>query len=177
MVAGCQLRCAMPSPVDLAVDVTVHAEVELPPALTEDALASLAGCVLVAEGVSGDWQFGIRFVDDPAMQQAHAEFMRMDSPTDIMTFPYEDEGFDFVPGAGDVMPEQGGDLMISVDRAADHAVDAGWGTDQELFFVVVHGILHILGWDDATDDERSEMLDRQQVLLSAWNEGRCTEPE
>jgi probable rRNA maturation factor len=162
----------MHSPAELTVDVTVDAEADLPSTVTEDALISLAYHVLLGERISGDWVFGVRFVDDPTMQRAHVDFMGIDSPTDIMTFPYDDEGFGPVPEGGDVLAQQGGDLMISGDRAEDHAADAGWSTAEELFFVVVHGILHILGWNDATDDDRMRMLDRQHVLLSEWSESR-----
>lgn len=166
------LRCAMHSPAELTVDVAVDAEANLPSTMTEDALISLAYHVLLGERVTGDWVFGVRFVDDPTMQRAHIKFMGIDSPTDIMTFPYDDEGFGPVLEGDDVRAQHGGDLMISVDRAVDHAADAGWSTAEELFFVVVHGILHILGWDDATDEDRTRMLDRQHVLLSEWRESR-----
>lgn len=158
----------MPSPADLTVDVIVSADADVPAGVTEEAIASLARHVLAAEGASGDWQFGVQFIDDRAMQQAHADFMGIDTPTDIMTFPYEDDGFDLTPEVGDEMAERGGDLMISVDRAAAHAEEAGWTTGQELWFLVIHGILHILGWDDATDVDRGRMLDRQAELLASW---------
>jgi probable rRNA maturation factor len=88
-----------------------------------------------------------------------------------MTFPYEDED-DFTVAS----PEEwdnataGGDLLISVDRAAENAIAAGWRTDQELFFLVSHGILHLLGWDDASDEDRHAMLDYQAALISGWVE-------
>lgn len=160
--------CAMPSPARLQVDATIDSEVELPPVMTVDAITSLAHHVLVSEGMSGAWQFGVRFVDDPTMQAAHADFMGIDTPTDIMTFPYEDDGFDLVPVDDEVLAEQGGDLMISIDRAAEHASEAGWDTSRELFFLVCHGVLHVLGWNDASDEDRARMLDRQTQLLSSW---------
>lgn len=158
----------MPSPADLHVDVTVSAETAVPANVTDEAIAALARHVLAAEGESGDWQIGIQFIDDPAMQRAHAGFMGIDTPTDIMTFPYEDDGFDLVPENGEVIAERGGDLMISVDRAAAHAEEAGWSVEQELSFLVIHGVLHILGWDDASDADRSRMLERQSGLLASW---------
>lgn len=169
MVVGSLLRCAMPSPTELTVDVTVDGEVDLPSAVTVDAITSLARHVLASEGMSKTWQFGVQFVDDPTMQAAHVDFMGIDTPTDIMTFPYEKEGFELLPEDGEVLAEQGGDLMISVDRAAEHARDAAWGTDQELFFLICHGVLHVLGWDDTSDDDRAKMLKRQSELLASWN--------
>lgn len=164
----------MPLPTDLQVEVTIDAEVSLPAGLDIPVLTSLVRHVLRAEDQTGEWQVGIRFVDDPTMQRAHVEFMGIDSPTDIMTFPYEvdefgfDFDFEFDMDAGPGNGEQGGDLLISVDRAADHAGDAGWDTRQEILFVVIHGVLHILGWDDLTEDDRAAMLARQHVLLHEW---------
>lgn len=158
----------MPSPDELDVEITVDASVDVPGDVTETAIASLATHVLAAEGQEGAWQLGIQFVDDASMQLAHAEFMGIDVPTDIMTFPYEGNQFGLMPG-DEVLPERGGDLMISVDRAADHASAAGWSTADELFFLIAHGMLHILGWDDATDEDRRAMLARQSELMSSWH--------
>jgi len=161
----------MPSPVDPAPDVTINASVPLPDVVTREAVESLVGHILLQEGVDGPWQIGIEFVDDTTMQAAHVEFMDIDELTDIMTFPYEDDD-DF----GGLMPDgsetegAGGDLMISVDRAADNASAAGWQTSDELFFLIAHGMLHLLGWDDATDDDRREMLAHQAALISSWRE-------
>jgi probable rRNA maturation factor len=145
----------------------LDSDVPLPKEVTEAALTSLATHVLRREGTAGEWQFGIRFVDDATMQQAHVDFMGIDVPTDIMTFPYEDEfGFG---------PVQGGDLLISAERAADNAAHAGWAQEQELFFLVCHGVLHLLGWDDATDEERTSMLARQAALMREWASAKAHE--
>lgn len=159
----------MPSPDDLSVDVLIEEDVAPPEGLSGASLSSLARHVLVEEGMSGEWQIGVRFLDDAAMQQAHREYMGIDEPTDIMTFPYEDAPFGEIPVETDEELVKGGDLMISVDRAADHARDAGWSTVEELRFLLVHGILHILGWNDLTDDDRARMLARQSALLTSWD--------
>lgn len=171
MAAGCRRRCEMPSPGKLSVEVLVDERVALPAGLSEASLSSLARHVLGEEGETGDWQIGVLLIDDASMQQAHLEFMGIDSPTDIMTFPYEEVSFDDLAGLTDVSDIRGGDLMISVERAADHARDAGWSTADELRFLLIHGILHLLGWDDQTDDDRARMLERQAALLESWSAG------
>lgn len=158
----------MRSPGDVHVEIVVDAMVDLPTGVTNAAMASFVRHVLLAEGMTGSWQFGVRFVDDETMRQAHAAFMGVDTPTDIMTFPYEDEDDDLAAADPAAPAERGGDMMISVHRAAEHAGEAGWGTDLELFFLICHGVLHILGWDDATDEDRAGMLERQAALLSEW---------
>ena len=162
MVGGYPRRCAMPSPDSTDVDVTVDAEVDLPEQLTVQSITSLVRHVLVAEGHDGDWEMAVRFVDDPTMQAAHVEFMGIDEPTDIMTFPYG--GDDDIWGDASA----GGDLMISVDRAKDHATDAGWDELDELHFLIIHGVLHLIGWNDHTAEDRAAMLIRQRELLDSW---------
>lgn len=143
-------------------EVTIESDVELPASLTEGSALALINHILTAEGVEDQWLIGIQFVDDPTMQAAHIEFMDIDEPTDIMTFPYADE--DDVWGND----QHGGDLIISVDRARSNALDAGWDEEDELFFLIAHGLLHLLGWDDNTDNDRSKMLARQRELLDSW---------
>lgn len=163
----------MPSPTDPDAVLSVHAEVALPAGITAGTLTAFVRHILGEEGVEGPWELGIRFVNDETMQAAHAEFMGLDEPTDIMTFPYEEED-DAFSGA---MPDdwndtaQGGDVIISVDTAAENALVAGWSLEDELQFLVAHGVLHLLGWDDATDAERAAMLTRQAELLRSWAEG------
>ena len=169
MAGASQPPCAMRSPEPVSVSVTVEADTTLPVDITEEALAALVHHVLTEEGQGGAWEIGIRFVDDPTMQRAHREFMGIDTPTDIMTFPYGGEAFDELPGAGAPgIISSGGDLLISTDRAAEHARDAGWDTSSELRFLVCHGVLHLLGWDDATDEQRAAMLGRQFALLEGF---------
>jgi probable rRNA maturation factor len=155
---------------DSLPNVTIEAQVPLPETVSPSSVLSLVRHILESEGVSGEWQLGIQFVDDMTMQAAHAEFMDIDEPTDIMTFPYDDEFADI--GSPEEWGDagSGGDLMISVDRAAENAIAAGWQTDQELFFLVAHGMLHLLGWDDGTDEQRHVMLEHQAELISGWSE-------
>ena len=62
------------------------------------------------------------------------EFMDDDSITDVMTFPSGEPG------------QEGGDIVISVERAAEQGPEHGFTTDQEVHFLFVHGLLHLCGW-------------------------------
>ena len=147
----------------LTVDVTVDADVPVPSGIDGASIASLAEFALAEEAATGSWEVSFLFTSDDAIQRMHLEFMDLDSPTDIMTFPYESD--DFMPGA---IGGRGGDVVISVDTARENATDAGWTLADELQFLVLHGILHLLGWDDPDAEQRAEMLARQSVLLDGW---------
>lgn len=157
----------------VSVDLQLASDVEVPEAASAAALTGLIRHVLDEEGARGEWSIAIQFTSDAEIQRMHRDFMGSDSPTDIMTFPYDgsDEAF---PGVIDDVT--GGDLVISVDRARENAESAGWPTGDELLFLVTHGVLHLLGWNDHTDAERDAMLTRQHELLQAWRRHKRPQP-
>lgn len=148
----------MPLRVDLTTDWQDEPRSRL---IDESELAELLVYALNRENQIGAWELAIRFVDDDEMMAAHELFLGDSSATDIMTFPYDDEAV------------RGGDILISVDTAEGNATEHGWAVSDELRFLTLHGLLHILGWDDTDDAERSRMLDRQREILEAWREAGC----
>jgi probable rRNA maturation factor len=112
---------------------------------------------LECEKQSGEWVVSIVLTDDAEMQQMHAEFMDIDEPTDVMTFPS-----DFATDE-----EHGGDIVISVERAAEQGSENGLTPEQEVTFLAVHGVLHLCGWDDHSDEARAAMLERQRVIIES----------
>ncbi|MCA9879688.1 MAG: rRNA maturation RNase YbeY [Thermomicrobiales bacterium] len=124
----------------------------------EAGLRDLALAVLRAEAAQGDWDITVALVSDAELQSLHARFMNIDEPTDIMTFSFDDG----LPG---------GELAISVDHARNRAGEWGNSPAQEIEFLVAHGILHLLGWRDESEEQRAAMLSRQAVLVERWREG------
>jgi probable rRNA maturation factor len=147
----------------LSLGLTVDADVALSAGYDEGDLESLVAYALTELGCDGEWEVSILFTSDERIQHMHNQFMGIDAPTDIMTFPYEDD--DFAPGGSF---SQGGDLVISVETAEVNAIDHGWPPLQEIRFLVLHGVLHLLNWNDTDADSRKAMLDRQGELLSGW---------
>jgi probable rRNA maturation factor len=141
--------------VDLDLDFTLVADVPLPAQIDEAVLADVARRVLESECAEGPWEVAVALVDDARLQALHRDYMGIDSPTDIMTFPLGEPG-----GA-----VQGGDLVISLDQAVDQAEELGTTLTDEVEFLVVHGLLHLLGWRDETEAGRQAMLERQRELL------------
>ena len=139
--------------IDLEVNVVRKSGASVP---DDNRIEAIVHHTLIAEGADGDWVIAVVFVGDPEMQEMHRAFMSIDEPTDIMTFPSDLELDGTI----------GGDLVISTDTAAAHAADQGHETADELEFLIVHGMLHLLGWNDATDVERTSMLERQTEILA-----------
>ncbi len=125
-------------------------------------LESIVRHTLESEGADGEWIMSVVFVDDSEMTRMHGDFMNIPDPTDIMTFP-SDPDMDGVVG---------GDLVISSDSARAQAPEFGHSHAEELEFLVVHGLLHLLGWNDETSAERSAMLARQAEILATFGQER-----
>jgi probable rRNA maturation factor len=149
---------------NVTLSVTVVGEFPLPKGMTDRSLHSLGLWILEAEGASGDWQIALMLISDDVIQELHRDYMEIDSPTDVMTFPYQPLGI-----FADVPFTSGGDIAISMETAAVNAVEAGWDLRDELEFLVAHGILHILDWDDRDLGARAAMLARQSELLAEWH--------
>jgi probable rRNA maturation factor len=135
-------------------------EADPPPGVSSDGLETLVACVLSSEGATGSWEVTVALVDDVRLQSLHRDFMGIDTPTDIMTFPAD-------ASTGET---RGGELVISVDHARTQAVAWGLSPAEEIAFLVVHGLLHLCGWRDDTDEQRERMLQRQQDLIDRWRQ-------
>jgi probable rRNA maturation factor len=149
------VNAGQPDAASLELTFSLVTEVDAPPDIAEDELAALARSVLEAEGAVGHWDVTVALVGDDRLQALHRDFMGIDTPTDIMTFPADD-----ADGG-----RRGGELAISVDHARTQADAWGLSPADEIRFLVVHGLLHLLGWRDESDEERVPMLARQQVLF------------
>lgn len=148
-------------PEAFALDLDVVVEGALPLGFDLADLDRLVRFVLAAEGSRGRWTLAVVLTDDERLQILHRDFMGLDTPTDVMTFPLADAAAP--PDAG-----RGGDIVVSLERAAAQAADFGQTTAEEIRFLVVHGLLHLCGWEDATDGDRTRMLERQAALIAAF---------
>lgn len=146
-------------PLDLELEVV--AEVAPTAGLALADLRALVQWTLCREGATGRWEVSVVLTGDAELRELHRRFMGLDSATDVMTFPLDDAG-----GS-----PRGGDVVVSVERAAEQAPEFGFSTAREVRFLALHGLLHLLGWDDATEADRAAMLERQTALLTAFDEG------
>jgi probable rRNA maturation factor len=144
----------------LDISFSLVTEADPPPGVASDELESLAAFVLSSEGATGYWEITVALVDDARLRSLHRDFMGIDTPTDIMTFPADES-------AGE---NQGGELAISVDHALTQAAEWGLSPGEEIAFLTVHGLLHLLGWRDGTNEQRQSMLERQRDLIERWRQ-------
>lgn len=118
-------------------------------------LARFGRAVLSALGRSR-WNMSLLIVDDAAIRRLNRQWRRIDRATDVLSFP-----------AGEDPGRLLGDVVISAPRAAAQAKRYGVTTTEELHRLLVHGILHLMGYDHVTPKGRREMRALEADLLRA----------
>jgi probable rRNA maturation factor len=102
---------------------------------------------------------GVLLVNDRRITELNRTFRKVAAPTDVLAFSMQ-EG-QRVQGSPNLL----GDVVISAERALSQAMDRGHSLERELSFLLVHGLLHLLGWDDTTKADRRKMLQAQEKIL------------
>jgi probable rRNA maturation factor len=97
-------------------------------------------------------EVSIALVDDAAIQALNKQYRGIDQPTDVLSFTQEGEMA--IPGA----PKLLGDIVISVDTAARQAHAGDRSLDEEAAQLAIHGLLHLLGYDDVTPEGYEKMV-------------------
>jgi probable rRNA maturation factor len=156
-------------------------QADLPVAV--DRWSALARSVLEAEGIVSETEVSLLFVDAPTIASLNERFLGKAGPTDVLSFPIEDEADrsgrspdEGGTGPGSIEADTGrllllGDVVICPAVAARNAVEHGVTVDDELALLVVHGILHLLGMDHQVDEEAERMEQRERHLLARYYRG------
>ena len=109
----------------------------------------------------------IVLTDDRQLHELNVDYLGVDAPTDVLSFP-----------AGEVDPETEalylGDIAISIPRAAQQAQTGGHSVEAEVQLLVIHGTLHLLGYDHGTDEEKAVMWAEQAKVLERLGLSRIT---
>ena len=107
----------------------------------------------------------LTFVDADDMAALNAEHMGKDGPTDVLSFPLDALSPDRSAVLGEGVPVLLGDVVVCPHVAAAQAVDHAGSYDDELALLVVHGVLHVVGYDHADPDDAEQMQARERELL------------
>ena len=138
-----------------------------------DALREVIPAALAAEGVELPCEVDVLFTDDDGIHQINREQRDVDRATDVLSFPM----FEWTPGepptaedTGLVDPGSGllplGDMVLSVDHIKAQAAEFGHSERRELCYLVVHSVLHLLGYDHLDEGPmKREMRAREEAIL------------
>ena len=149
--------------------------------------AALSRQVLHARGVKGETEVSLLFVDEDAIAALNEQFLGKSGPTDVLSFPIEDEpgptgrSPDLGGSGPGSSPEEGtltllGDVVICPAVAARNAVEHEVSLEDELALLVVHGLLHLLGLDHEDDAEAERMEALEQELLNRYYREQVPRP-
>lgn len=142
--------------------VSWHVEPQFARRVRRRPLTSLARRALAAEGAPSPSELSVAIIDDRSMRELNSRYRHVDAATDVLSF---------AAGTGDgfVTPPRAtahlGDVAISYDTAERQAREAGHDIEDELAHLLVHGILHILGYDHESTGEARAMREREEALL------------
>jgi len=150
------------------IDVDVRDGVRSPSSIAS--LTRAIAAALDAAAPTSPASIGLILSDDAELAALNTKHMGHRGPTDVLSFPLD-------PSAAFALPPRTrphlGDIVVSVERAVKQAAtgrggqtgDVAWSAADELRLLVTHGVLHICGWDHATNADESAMRDMERRLL------------
>lgn len=117
-------------------------------------LREIARSVLAEENVA-DYEISLAFVDNPTIHVLNKRYLDHDEPTDVLSFPLSEAN----------AKKLAGELVIGVEVAQAQAQERGHDVQVELALYVIHGLLHLCGYDDTTERAAKEMRERERHHL------------
>ena len=123
-------------------------------------LEQVAQQVLVLAEIEAQSELSLRITDDDTLKDLNLQYMGIDAPTDVLSFPVAFQN----PDTGNPYL---GDILISYPTAAVQAEASGHPPTEEIKLLLVHGILHLLGYDHTTPEEKQAMWSLQDAILEA----------
>ncbi len=153
-------------------------------AVDESRLREAVMRLLVEERVHSA-AISVALVDDAEIHRVNREFLGHDYPTDVISFRLDEDGGQGAEIRGQrsevkgrerllsdpsfLLPHLEGELIVSTETALREAAAHGWSPHDEVLLYLVHGLLHLCGYDDLTDDARPVMRMREREVLAGWH--------
>jgi len=145
-----------------------------------DKIKATIDFALKEEGVKIPYQISLLFVDNEEIREINKENRNIDKVTDVLSFPmldYEEDKvfkdmylnyeFDETFKDGDELVL--GDIVLSLERALEQSIEYNHSFEREASYLVVHSVLHLLGYDHMEEDEKKIMRSEEEKILSKMN--------
>ena len=153
------------SRTNMEIDILIEEGVES--RLEAAWLRGIAEQVLVAQDVSPEAEIGLVIASRERVQQLNRDYLGRDRPTDVIAFS-------MLPGEGDpspfVSPPDGvqhlGEVIISYPQAVIQAEEQGHSVEKEITILIIHGVLHLLGYEDEKPELKRQMNAREKEILT-----------
>lgn len=148
-------------------EIGIHTEQKFKDCVDAEWVRKIAHEVLKAEGVASPLEISLVFTDSETVRKLNRDYRGVDEPTDVIAFnmlPQKETAPAFV------LPPDGvtrlGEVIISYPQAVEQAKEQGHSVEQELALLIIHGILHLLGYDHEQPEEEAKMRAREKELLA-----------
>ncbi len=131
-----------------------------------DLIESVTKATLEHEEHEENVEISVSFVDNEEIKELNKEYRGIDRVTDVLSFSLmegEDTEYSVNPETGDTML---GDIVICIDKTREQANEYGHTFERELGFLVVHSMLHLLGYDHMEVEEENVMFRKQEEILN-----------
>ncbi len=116
------------------------------------------------EGLPDELVIGLTFCDDDAIRAINAEYRGIDRATDVLSFPLYERDDEIELFDDELSPF--GDIVLSVPHAIAQAEEYGHSVEREVCYLVVHGLMHLAGYDHIEPEDKSEMRAEEEALLN-----------
>ncbi|MGI6591357.1 MAG: rRNA maturation RNase YbeY [Eggerthellaceae bacterium] len=149
-----------------------------PDALAGIPVEDVCRFVMEAQQLPENTEVSVSFVDDDTIARLNAEYRGKEGPTDVLSFELdgadtdEPEEFAGPDGTGADEPYELGDIVIAVDVAERQTQQYGTTFEEEVSLLLIHGVLHLCGYDHVTDEDAAVMEPLEKKLRAAWAEKR-----
>lgn len=150
----------------MSEEIEIYVEEEFQGLVDESWVGRIAQQVLKAEGVAPPYEVSVVFTDSETVRRLNRDYRGMDEPTDVLAFYMlpQKEAADFF-----ALPPDGvtrlGEVIISYPQAVEQAKEQEHSTERELALLIIHGILHLLGYDHEEPEEEAKMRTREKEFL------------
>jgi len=123
------------------------------------------------ENFTDEYSIDVMIVDNEKIREINLQHRNIDKPTDVLSFPivnmYDGE---IKSSLGDINEDDGaiilGDIVISIEKAVEQALEYGHSLEREMIFLLTHGVYHLLGYDHDNEEREEKMLGKQNAVLN-----------
>ncbi len=135
-----------------------------PPRDIEKLIEDCAAAALEEEGIDDTAEVSVTLVDNDGIRALNNQHRGIDRETDVLSFPLGDDenGYEIDPDNDAIIL---GDIVISLERAAQQAEEYGHSYRREVAFLITHSLFHLLGYDHMNGEEEKEMFGKQEKVL------------
>lgn len=154
--------------IDIEIDILDQQDkFPVTPAL-EHLLGEIVRWCWHIEGRTGSPEVSIVLCDDEFIRVLNRDYRQIDQPTDVLSFPQEEPYADDLAELSPILDDEVllGDVVISLERAMEQAEAYDHSFEREVGYLLAHGLLHLLGMDHNTEEERQLMRDKEEQILA-----------